>query len=136
MNHAHPLRALSAIVLWFMLAASVAAQGVELKSGAQVWSGSASTSSQPSTVRFDALRDATPEWKTIRAEGVRKDSARYSLLWSQMNDRIRAACQKAAEDAARDCVVTAGDIKNANGLNVADLTADVVRKLESGAFAS
>lgn len=136
MNHAHPLRALSAIVLWFMLAAGVTAQGVELKSGAQVWSGSASTCSQPSTVRFDALRDATPEWKTIRAEGVRKDSARYSLLWSQMNDRIRAACQKAAEDAARDCVVTVGDIKNANGLSVADLTADVVRKLESGAFAS
>lgn len=127
----HPLRVALAVVITLLFVSGASAQGIELKSSAQVWSGSAATCSQPATVRFEALRDATPEWRTIRAEGVRKDSARYSLLWSQLNDRIRAACQKGAEDQARDCVVTEGDIKNANGLNVVDLTSEVVRRLES-----
>lgn len=114
-----------------MLSGAAHAQGVELRSAATVWSGNASTCSQPATVRFDAVRDATPEWKTIKSEGVKKGSARYSLLITEMNDRIRAACQKIAEDEAKDCVVNSGDIRNENGLRVVDVTDAVVRRLES-----
>lgn len=129
-------RVLLSLAMVLLFAAHALAQGVELKSSATCWSGAASTCSQPSTVRFATIRDATPEWKTIRSEGVKSGSARYSLLTSQMNDRIRAACQKVAEDEARDCVVNQGDIKVDNGLTVTDITSSVVQRLESGQAAS
>ncbi len=133
-RHLH--RAFLSVAAWLFVLAPLAAQGIELKDSAQVWSGSSATCSQPATMRFEAVRDATPEWRTIRAEGVKKGSARYSLLISEMNDRIRAACQRAAEEQGRDCVVSAGDIKTENGLPVRDITDEVVGKLESGQPAS
>ncbi|MFO1053020.1 MAG: hypothetical protein U1F36_12470 [Planctomycetota bacterium] len=125
-------RALIGLLATMVLTTMGVAQGIELKSAATVWSGSASTCSQPATIRFDSVRDATPEWQTIRSEGVKKGSARYSLLISQMNDRIRDACQKVADDQSRDCVVSDGDIKSSNGLTPIDITSSVVTKLESG----
>src|SRR5690606_25794620 len=54
-------------------------------------------------------------------------------LISEMNARIQRACRKAAEDAGRDCVVGHRDIKNDNGLEVVDLTDEVIAKLDAGA---
>ena len=113
-------------------AASALAQGIELKATGKTYYGTASTCSQPATINYDRVRDATPEWQTIRSEGVRRGTARYPLLVSEMNARIERASRKAAEDAGRDCVVGHDDIKNDNGLQVSDLTDDVVAKLESG----
>ena len=129
----HPVRRLLLLAALFgaLAVSAVSAQGVELKASGSVYFGSASTCSQPATIRFTTVRDATPEWKTIRSEGVRRGTARYTLLVSEMSARIQRACRKIAEDDGRDCVVGHRDIKNNNGLEVKDITADVVGELES-----
>lgn len=126
-------RLLLAIVAPLWVCGVLAAQGVELKSSATTYYGTAGSCTQPATIDYDSVRDATPEWQTIRSEGVRKGSARYELLISEMNARIVRAVRLAAEESGRDCVVGKRDIKDDRGLEVRDLSDDVVGKLESGA---
>lgn len=132
MTHQPIRRVLFALLMGMVLTVSVAAQGVELKSSASVYFGSASTCTQPATINHAKVRNATPEWQTIRSEGVRKGSARYSLLISEMTARIQRACRTVAEEEGRDCVVGHRDIKEDHGLGVVDITSSVVAKLESG----
>ncbi len=54
----------------------VEVQGVEVKPGGLVMYGSAAVSSRPATVDFEQLRRATPEWRKIRAHGVKKGTGR------------------------------------------------------------
>ena len=116
-----------------LLASAALAQGVELKDSGTVYHGSSANCSQPATINHDKVRDETPEWKTIRSEGVRRGTARYTLLISEMNARIQRACRKAAEEGGRDCVVGHRDIKNDHGLGVVDLTDEVIAKLDASA---
>lgn len=110
---------------------SLAAQGIETRSGAVVLYGNTARCSQPSQIDYRAVRTKTPEWKTIRADGVTEGSARYTLLVSEMNKRIARVCREVAEERGRDCVVRDGDVADAKGLSVVDLTAEVSKKLES-----
>jgi hypothetical protein len=114
-----------------LCAGAAPAQGIEVNADAVVLSGSAATTTKPATVDWNDLRDRTPEWKTIKSQGVTKDSARYSLLVSQLTKRIKQACQKVAQDKGYDCVVRSGDIADAKGLSVEDLTSRVAKELES-----
>lgn len=125
-------KAFLSVAVALLAATAVTAQGIELKSSAKIYFGTASTCTQPATIDVEKVRDATPEWKTIRSEGVRKGTARYSLLMSEMASRIERACRKVAEDDGRDCVVGEGGIKQDNGLEVKDITSAVVEMLESG----
>lgn len=102
---------------------------VDLKSDAVVYFGSASNTSAPATIDEQKVREATQEWKTIQAEGVRRGSARYMLLVAEMEKRIRDAAQRAAAAASKDLVVRTGDITQANGRAVTDLTANVIANL-------
>ena len=102
---------------------------VELKKDAVVFSGNASNTSAPATMDEAKVRRATTEWQTIEADGVKRGSARYLLLVAEMDKRIRSAAQKAASGASKDLVVRAGDIANARGKTVADLTDDVIANL-------
>lgn len=102
---------------------------VALKKDASVYIGSASNTTAPATIDVSKVREATPEWKTIQAEGVRPGSARYLLLDAEMDKRIRAAVRAAAADNGKDLVVAAGDIDDKKGKEVADLTASVIGKL-------
>jgi hypothetical protein len=122
--------------VFFLLAlalppAAAAAQGIETNQGAMVLYGSASTCTKPASVDYKKVRDKTPEWKTIKAEAVPKDSARYSLLVSEMNTRIKRHCKKIAQDKGNDCVVRDGDVADDKGLKVDDLTDQVLKALES-----
>ncbi len=65
-----------------------------------------------------------------RSEGVKKGSARYDLLTSEMNRRIKTAVVSVAQAESRDCVVRTGDIEDAGGLTVADLTDAVIDELD------
>jgi Skp family chaperone for outer membrane proteins len=107
-----------------------AQQGVSLKSGAVVYYGSASTSTAPAVIDEDRVRESTPEWKTIQAEGVKKGSARYKLLAAEMDKRIRDAVRAAAEHGSRDLVVRSGDIDDARGKTAADLTSEAISRLD------
>ncbi len=109
-----------------LLAGVALAQGITTKRGGVVLYGNESNCTQPATIDHRRVQRATPEWKTIRSEGVKRGSARYDLLITRMNDRIKTAVSDAAQNESCDCVVRKGDIKNANGLTVADLTAAVV----------
>ena len=120
-----------ALALAFACAVPATAQGVETKSDAVVYFGNASTCTKPATIDFKKVRKQTPEWKTIRSEGVRKGSARYSLLISDMTKRIKKLCKKVAQDEGNDCVLKDGSISDAKGLDVDDLTKNVVKLLES-----
>ena len=112
-------------------AASTFAQGIEVKRRAMVLFGSTRSCSRPATIDYKRAQKATPEYRTIRSEGVRKGTARYDLLAAEMTRRINAAVARVAEADNCDCVVRKGDIKDRKGLKVQDLTSDVVDELES-----
>lgn len=124
-------RAALTLLAILMLVVAAVAQGITTKRNAVVLYGSPSTCSQPATIDYRKVKKATPEWRTIRSKGVRKGSARYDLLISAMNARIKRAAKSAAEANGRDCVVREGDIKDARGLAVKDLTKAVINGLES-----
>jgi hypothetical protein len=115
---------------WLVLLGAAPAQGVGLKKDAVVYCGSASNTTAPATIDDEKVRDATPEWKTIQSEGVKKGTARYKLLVADMHKRIRAAVKAAAGHTSHDLVVNRGDIEDARGKEVADLTAEVIARLE------
>ncbi len=102
---------------------------VDLKSDAVVYFGSCSNTSAPAVLDEQRVREATQEWQTIQAEGVRRGSARYMLLVGEMDRRIRAAARTAASNASKDLVVRSGDIQNDNGKTVVDITSDVIANL-------
>jgi len=112
-----------------VLSSPIRAQ-VELKQDAVVYFGSATKATAPATIDEDQVKQATTEWKTIQAEGVRRGSARYLLLTGQMDKRIREAVRSVVAEASKDLVVRAGDVTDAKGKNVVDLTAEVARKID------
>jgi Skp family chaperone for outer membrane proteins len=126
MNPAARIARLAAALL---ISAACALAQVELKSDAVVFFGSASNTSAPATIDEQRVREATPEWKTIQSEGVRRGSARYRLLMAEMDKRIRDAARNAASSSSKDLVVRKGDIDDDQGKTVADLTSDVIANL-------
>ncbi len=127
------LRALFVPVLAVLMLAAVAVEArtqVVLSRKAVIYSGSAARTTAPATIDFKAVRKATPEWKTILAEGVRSGSGRYKLLITQMDKRIRAAVKQVAADKGSDLVVREGDIQDKKGQTVTSLTDAVIEDLE------
>ena len=122
---------LTLIAVLAFFAPGAFAQGIEVKKDAVVLFGATATCTKPASIDFKKVRKNTPEWKTIRSEGVKKGSARYSLLVSDMKKRIKKHCKKVAQDNGNDCVVRKGDISDAKGLDVDDLTKSVIKLLES-----
>lgn len=112
-------------------APEVRAQGIAVKRSAVVLYGSTSNTTKPATIDYKKVRKETPEYRTIRSEGVRKGSARYDLLMAAMRQRIKRAAKAAAQAGGYDCVVRKGDVKDARGLEIADLTDEVIGELES-----
>lgn len=102
------------------------AVGVELTASAVTFYGSAANCTRPAVIDYVQVRDQTPEWRTIRREGVSPGSARYNLLVAEMDQRIKAAVAKAARQQGCDLVVRQGDIAADHGLPVSDLTAAVL----------
>lgn len=104
-------------------------QGISIKRGGIVLYGASANCSQPASVNWSKVRKATTQWREIQADGVRKGSGRYDLLISEMNGLIKQAAAAAADASDRDCIVRDGDIKNSNGLEVVDLTNEVIAEL-------
>lgn len=103
--------------------------GIALQKTALVYLGSGAFCTRPATIDAAAVTAATAEWQEIQRDKVREGSARHSLLRTAMHERILGACRKAAQEHGCDLVVRAGDIADARGLAVADLTSAVVRSL-------
>ena len=120
---------LGACVAVMLTVSAGAAQGIDIKRGGVVLYGATANCSQPATISWKKVRKATPEWKTIQVDAVRKGSGRYDLLISAMNARIKQAAASAADAAGRDCIVRSGDVKASNGLEVADLTREVIAEI-------
>jgi Skp family chaperone for outer membrane proteins len=116
------------------LGGSLQAQ-VDLKSDAVVYFGSASNTTAPASIDEDKVREATPEWQTIKAEGVRKGSARYKILMAEADKRIREAVRDVASTNSKDLVVRSGDVSDAKGKDVIDITNEVVEKLSQNPLA-
>ena len=108
------------------MAAPMPGAGVRLVRGAQELVGSAAFCSRPATVGRDKVEQATPEAAELRRDAVPLGSARYRLIRSRMNSRIVRVCTEVARDEGRDLVVCVGDIADARGLQVQDLTALVL----------
>ncbi len=123
------------LIACLVLASVCFAQCIRTKRGAVVLFGSAANCCQPSTIHYKRVQKATPEWKTIKSERVKKGSARYDLLISEMNSRINTEGASVAQDESRDCVVRTGDIKDAGGQTVTDLTDAVIDELDRRAEA-
>ncbi len=117
------------LITCLVLASICFAQGMRTKRDAVILFGSAANCGQPSTIHYKRVQKATPEWRTIKTEGVKKGSARYDLLISGMNSRIKTAVASVAQAESRDCVVRTGDIKDAGGQTVTDLTDAVIDEL-------
>jgi hypothetical protein len=103
--------------------------GVALTRTAVTYVGSASFCTRPGTIDAARVASATKEWREIERDVVREGSARHALLKAAMHDRILGACRKAAKTEGCDLVVRAGDIADARGLPIADLTSTVINSL-------
>lgn len=79
----------SSIALLALGATSLRAQGVELEKSSMVLCGSSSNCPRPATIDYETVRNATPEWQTIRSDGVRQGSARYALLMARVASASR-----------------------------------------------
>jgi len=118
------------IFLILFSCASLVAQ-VKVKRGAVVYTGSASNTSAPATVDEKKLREATPEWQTIKDEDIDPSSARGKQLIVKMNKRIREAVKSVASNESRDMVTRKKDLTDAQGKEVVDLTDKVVDEIDS-----
>ena len=104
-------------------------RGVQLRKSAQILFGTAAYCSQPATVDLAAAQAATPEGRQIEGTGISPGSARYRLLHSKMHNRLVAASGQVARGAGFDLVVCHGDILDARGLEVGDMTETLVKTL-------
>ena len=117
-------------VLVTALMTGTATAQVTLKRGAVVYFGSAANTTAPATIDLEKVKDATEEWKKIKADGIDPDSARGKQLTQKMNKAIREAVKAVASDESRDLVVRKKDISDKQGREVVDLTKKVVEKIE------
>tara|TARA_R110002096_G_scaffold14563_12_gene50515 strand:+ start:1958 stop:2380 length:423 start_codon:yes stop_codon:yes gene_type:complete len=102
-------------------------RGVVLIRDAQTLFGTAAYCSSPATIDLAKAEAATPEGREIAVANVARGSARYRLLRSAMHIRLVAVCSQVARRDGFDLVVRDGDIADARGLAVGDLTAGVER---------
>ena len=111
------------------LAVSPAFAQVTVKKGAVVYHGSATNTTAPATIDEGKVKEATPEWRRIQAEGIDTDSAQGKQLLVLMNNRIRTAVKAVAEAEGRDMVSRKDDVTDKRGRDVVDLTDKVVTKV-------
>ena len=79
----------------------------------------------PATIEAARVMVATPEWQRMQgADALRRVEAQRAV-----NERIAAACRKVAAARGLDLVVRAGDIVDARGRAVIDVTAAVIAEL-------
>jgi hypothetical protein len=127
----------AALLLVFLSGLSVPGLAqVTLKDAAVVYFGCASNATAPATLDEAKVREATPEWQTIKNEDVKKGTARYKILVADMDKRIREAVKSVATKDGRDVVVRSGDIDDAKGKTVTDITDAVVAKLGQNLLAA
>jgi len=103
-------------------AAGRGGRGVQLRRDAEVFCGSAFNCTRPAVFDYDKVKVGTAEWKTIVRDGVQPGSARYKMLNDQMYSRMRETIRRAAQERGHDLVVRTGDIRDAQGLEVPDIT--------------
>ena len=115
------------LVLAFLAAPLLAQVGI--RAGAVVYQGSASNTSAPATIDEARVREATPEWKKMQAEGIDPSSAQGKQLVVKMNNRIQDAVRSVASAENRDMVTRKDDITDQQGKDVADLTDKVASKV-------
>ncbi len=121
---------LSLVLLALLPLQSLLAQ-VTVKSGAVVYHGSASNTSAPATIDEAKVKEATPEWKKMQAEGIDPDSAQGKQLVVRMNTRIQDAVRSVAAAENRDLVTRKDDISDRQGRDIVDLTDKVAKKVGS-----
>lgn len=127
---ASPMRtAFQPLLLVLALFAAPLLAQVSVKSGAVVYQGSASNTSAPATIDEGRVREATPEWKKMQAEGIDPSSAQGKQLVVKMNNRIQDAVRSVASAENRDMVTRKDDITDKQGKDVADLTDKVCSKV-------
>jgi len=119
------------VVMVLAGATALPAQGIVAKRNAMVLHGSTANTSKPATIDMEKVEKKTAEYKTIQSEGVSRGSARYQILIAKMHRRIVRASKAAAQAKGHDCVVRRGDIKDARGQTVTDLTQEVIDRLDS-----
>ena len=108
---------------------TLTAQGIEVKNNKSVICGVPSVSTKPGTINYEQVERSTQEYRTIKSEGVKKGSARYNILISQMSTRIKLSTELVAQEEGIDCVVKKGEIKKSE-YEVKDLTKKVIECLE------
>ena len=108
---------------------TLTAQGIEVKNNKSVICGVPSVSTKPGTINYEQVERSTQEYRTIKSEGVKKGSARYNILISQMSTRIKLSTELVAQDEGIDCVVKKGEIKKSNH-EVKDITSKVIEYLK------
>lgn len=121
---------LSLVLLALLPLQSLLAQ-VTVKSGAVVYHGSASNTSAPATIDEAKVKEATPEWKKMQAEGIDPDSAQGKQLVVRMNTRVQDAVRSVAAAENRDLVTRKDDISDRQGRDIVDLTDKVAKKVGS-----
>lgn len=103
-----------------------------LKKDAQVLFGNPGYCSLPATIDLKKVQAATLQGQTIAEEGLKPGTARYRLLHAQMHKLVIEACAETARDEGFDLIVRDGDIKDAGGRPVGNMTKALVKRLRDG----
>lgn len=103
--------------------------GIKVSSADKVLFGSADRCLRPVQVDFKKLQQATPEYKKIQDEGIEAGSAQYGILIQKMSARLQRVAKAFAEAKGYDCVVVKGAVRSSNGVEVPEVTDDLLDEM-------
>lgn len=96
----------------------------------KIYWGSPVSFDTPGEVDLDTVLEATSEYKEIRRENVRRDTARYWILMGSATDRAIRAVATVAEESGYDLVAKKGYLGSLNpSIASDDITKLVIEKL-------
>ena len=111
-------------------ASSVSAQCIRVTDSEKVLHGSANQCLKAAVVDYKKLRQATPEYKQIKKQGIEKGTAQFEILSQQITTRIRDLLRDYCKSKGYDCVVVKGYVKAEDASKATDITDDILEKME------
>jgi Skp family chaperone for outer membrane proteins len=120
---------LLAIFAASMTSAAAAQGGIKVTASDKVLFGTADRCLRPVQVDYKKLQHATPELKRIKDEGIEAGSAQHGILIQKMSQRLQRVVKAFAELKGYDCVVIKGAVRSSNGIEVPEVTDDLLDEM-------
>ncbi len=101
---------------------------VDQVDGKKVYYGLPSQFDKPGEVRYEEVIRATPEYKAMKKEKVKRGTGRYWILLSEASNRTVRGIARVGEDSDYDLITESGYLGSLNpAIEADDITANVVK---------